>query len=229
MWYPSAGWTTLFSVVQPALGYHITNSQSRYITPTRLKSAHYSLHNNAPSSRKILKMDVLTSETCWAVNWHNKASVIKLVYFYSNIKMMHGPIRIRLEKEYLRAPNVCQTGLKNTGNSQMFIEDTLIWSLLLYCTNVTSVIFSNKVANIKLSKEKYNYEVVCLLSSYHVFDLSLPCLPDGVQRISYCVHCFILFSVYVHTITIHTLFPTRNSSLKLLCFISRPILSSQSK
>ena len=39
--------------------------------------------------------DVLTSETCWAVNWHNKASVIKMVYLYSNIKMMHGPIRIR--------------------------------------------------------------------------------------------------------------------------------------
>jgi len=52
-----------------------------------------SLHN-APSSRKLLKMDVLTSETCWAV--HNKASVIKLVYLYSNIKMIHGPIRIRL-------------------------------------------------------------------------------------------------------------------------------------
>ena len=49
-------------LVQPALGYHITNSQSRYITPTRLKSAQYSLHNNAPSSRKLLKMDVLTSE-----------------------------------------------------------------------------------------------------------------------------------------------------------------------
>jgi len=30
------------------------------------------------------KMDVLTSETCWAVNWHNKASVIKLVCLYSN-------------------------------------------------------------------------------------------------------------------------------------------------
>ena len=26
----------------------------------------------------LLKMDVLTSETCWAVNWHNKASVIKV-------------------------------------------------------------------------------------------------------------------------------------------------------
>ena len=43
-----------------------------------------SRHNNAPSSRKLLKMDVLTPETCWAVNWHNKASVIKLVYLYSN-------------------------------------------------------------------------------------------------------------------------------------------------
>ena len=31
-----------------------------------------------------LKMDVLTSETCWAVKWHNKASVIKLVYLYWN-------------------------------------------------------------------------------------------------------------------------------------------------
>ena len=55
----------------------LLNSQSRYITPTRLKSVQYSLHNNAPSIRKLLKMDVLTSETCWAVNWHNKASVIK--------------------------------------------------------------------------------------------------------------------------------------------------------
>jgi len=28
------------SVVQPTLGYHITNRQSRYITPARLKSAY---------------------------------------------------------------------------------------------------------------------------------------------------------------------------------------------
>ena len=38
-----------------------------------------SLHN-ATSSRKLLKMDVSTSETCWAI--YNKASVIKLVYLY---------------------------------------------------------------------------------------------------------------------------------------------------
>ena len=76
-------------VIQPALGYHITNSQSRYITPTRLKSAQYSLHNNAQSSRNILKMDVLKSETCWAVNLHNKTSVIKLIYLYLNILFIH--------------------------------------------------------------------------------------------------------------------------------------------
>ena len=93
MWYLSAGWTPTQLLcsgigcwwcgirvqVEPLSSeYHITNSQSRYITPKRLKSAQYSLHNNAPSSRKLLKMDVLTSETCWAVNWHNKASFIKV-------------------------------------------------------------------------------------------------------------------------------------------------------
>jgi len=71
-----------------ALGYYITNRQSRYITPTRLKSAQYSLHNNATSICKLLKMDVLTSETCWAVNWHNKASVVKLVYLFSNMNSL---------------------------------------------------------------------------------------------------------------------------------------------
>ena len=61
-------------VVQPVLGYHSTNRQSRY---TPQVSQH-----NATSSRKLLKMDVLTSETCWAVD--NKASVIKLVNLYSS-------------------------------------------------------------------------------------------------------------------------------------------------
>jgi len=38
--------------------------------------------------------------TCWAVNWHNKQVSSKLVYFYSNIKMMHGPIHIRFTMKY---------------------------------------------------------------------------------------------------------------------------------
>jgi len=32
----------------------------------------------------MFQMDVLTSETCWAVNWRDKASAIKLVYLHSN-------------------------------------------------------------------------------------------------------------------------------------------------
>ena len=48
-------------------------------------------------SRKVLKMDILMSETCWAHNkWNNIASVIKLVFHSSKIAMMHGPINIRL-------------------------------------------------------------------------------------------------------------------------------------
>jgi len=89
-----------------------------------------SQHNNAQSSRKLLKMDVLTSETCWAVNWHNKASVIKLVYLHSNIKMMHGPIRIRSQLDanyflvylfqllYMFRATMCSSSGELTASSQ---------------------------------------------------------------------------------------------------------------
>ena len=41
-------------------------------------------------------MDILTFETCWAVNSEIiKKSDIKLVYLYSTIKMMHGPVNLR--------------------------------------------------------------------------------------------------------------------------------------
>ena len=47
-------------------------------------------------SRKLLMMDILVSETCWAhKKWNNIASDIKLVFHPSAITMMHGPIKIR--------------------------------------------------------------------------------------------------------------------------------------
>jgi len=47
--------------------------------------------------RKILMMDILMSETCWAnKKWNKIASDIKLVFHSSTITMMHGPINIRL-------------------------------------------------------------------------------------------------------------------------------------
>jgi hypothetical protein len=46
-------------------------------------------------SRKLLMMDILMSETCWAhKKWNKMASDIKLVFHSSTITMMHGPINI---------------------------------------------------------------------------------------------------------------------------------------
>ena len=48
-------------------------------------------------SRKLLMMEILMSETCWAhKKWNKIASDIKLVFHSSTITMMHGPINIRL-------------------------------------------------------------------------------------------------------------------------------------
>jgi len=47
-------------------------------------------------SRKLLMMDILMSETCWAhKKWNKIASNITLVFYSSTITMMHGPINIR--------------------------------------------------------------------------------------------------------------------------------------
>ena len=47
-------------------------------------------------SRKLLMMDILMSETCWAhKKWNKIASDIKMVFHSSTITMMHGPINIR--------------------------------------------------------------------------------------------------------------------------------------
>ena len=50
-------------------------------------------------SRKLLMMDILMSETCWAhKKWHKIASDIKLVFRSSTITMMHGPINIKIKQ-----------------------------------------------------------------------------------------------------------------------------------
>jgi len=51
------------------------------------------------NSRKLLMMDILMSETCWAhKKWNKIASDIKLVFYSSTLTMMHGPINIRWRK-----------------------------------------------------------------------------------------------------------------------------------
>ena len=49
-------------------------------------------------SRKLLMMDILMSETCWAhKKWNKIASDIKFVFHSSTITMMHGLINIRFD------------------------------------------------------------------------------------------------------------------------------------
>ena len=51
------------------------------------------------NSRKLLMMDILMSETCWAhKKWNKTASDIKLVFYSSTITMMHSPINIGWKK-----------------------------------------------------------------------------------------------------------------------------------
>ena len=48
------------------------------------------------NSRKLLMMDIIMSETCWAhKKWNKIASDNKMVFYSSTITMMHGPINIR--------------------------------------------------------------------------------------------------------------------------------------
>ena len=53
------------------------------------------------NSRKLLMMDILMSETCWAhKKWNNIASDIQLVFYSSTATMMHCQINIRFTYEF---------------------------------------------------------------------------------------------------------------------------------
>jgi len=82
-----------------------TSCTSACNTPTqpyRNSNTHRTKNNTANeviqrNSRKLLMMDILMSEICWAhKKWNKIASDIKLIFYSSTITMMHGPINIRL-------------------------------------------------------------------------------------------------------------------------------------
>ena len=92
------GWDGVVSVLQAsACNTHTTPTQ-----PHRNSNTHQTKNNttnvvNQQNSRKLLKMDILMSETCSAYKkWNKIASDIKLVFYSSTITMMHGPINIRI-------------------------------------------------------------------------------------------------------------------------------------
>ena len=58
MWYPYTGWSTASTPPQP----------NHNVTPIHIELEQYNTWNKSTISRKLLKIDVLTLETCWAVN-----------------------------------------------------------------------------------------------------------------------------------------------------------------
>ena len=90
------GWFGVVSVLQAEASASATQTQ-----PHRNSNTHRTKNNTTnvviqQNSRKLLVMDILMSETCWAhKKWNNIASDIKLVFYSSTITMMHGPINIR--------------------------------------------------------------------------------------------------------------------------------------
>ena len=76
-----AGWST--SVLQPTTRTppNISRSKSSNTQRTENKTTDVVIHQH---SRRLLKMDILMSETCWAHNkWNKIASDIKLVFHLS--------------------------------------------------------------------------------------------------------------------------------------------------
>ena len=92
------GWVGVVSVLQLCF-----SLQHRYHSnPTTPKLQHHRTKYNMANvliqqkSRKLLMMDIIMSEICWAhKKWNKIASDIKLVFYSSTITMMHGPINTR--------------------------------------------------------------------------------------------------------------------------------------
>ena len=98
-------WVGVVSVLQAEAQLCCCASACNMVTdptqPHRNSNTHWIKSNmtnvvTQQNSRKLLMMDILMSETCWAhKKWNKIASDIKLVFYSSAITMMHGPINIR--------------------------------------------------------------------------------------------------------------------------------------
>ena len=90
-------WVGVVSVLQASA----CNTDTTPTQPHRNSNTHQTKQNTTNvviqhKSRKLLIMDILMSETCWAhKKWNKISSTIMYVFYSSTITMMHGPINIR--------------------------------------------------------------------------------------------------------------------------------------
>jgi len=85
--YSAAGFEPATRTLLKSQPHQISNTQRTENTTTNAVIQQH--------SRKLLMMDILMSETCWAhKKWNKITSDIKLVSYSSTITMMHGPINM---------------------------------------------------------------------------------------------------------------------------------------
>jgi len=98
------GWVGAVSVLQIEAHQKyasVCNTDTAPTQPYRNSNTHWSKNNTTnvviqQNSRKLLMMDILMSETCWAhKKWNKMASDMTLVFYSSTITMMRRPINIR--------------------------------------------------------------------------------------------------------------------------------------
>ena len=95
VWYPYAGWSN--SVLQPAHGYH-TTQPNHTVTPAHIEPEWYThTQSQAPEDECNSIRNMLSKKQSM---WH------QLVYLYSTIKMMHGPINIRLKNDQINVNTI---------------------------------------------------------------------------------------------------------------------------
>jgi len=93
------GWVGVVSVLQAEAW--ACNTDTTPAQPHRNSKTHRTKNNTTnvviqQNSRKLLMMDILMYETCWAhKKWNKIASDKNLVFYSSTVTMMHGPIYIR--------------------------------------------------------------------------------------------------------------------------------------
>jgi hypothetical protein len=106
------------------------NTDTTPTQPHRNSNTHRTKNNTTnvviqQNSRKLLTMDILMSETCWAhKKWNKIASDIKLVFYSSSSTMMHGPINIRYRCACLRILRILPCVEKNTES--LWIKHSVI-------------------------------------------------------------------------------------------------------
>jgi len=105
------------------------NTDTTPTQPHRNSNTHRTTNNTTnvviqQNSRKLLLMDIIMSEICWAhKKWNKIASDIKLVFYSSTITMLHGPRNIRFS--YANCTKSFY-GLNFSSNCQIHIRNYVL-------------------------------------------------------------------------------------------------------